>query len=257
MSLLNKTKQENSKLKEEINDLRKNFDYIDKSFNLKNLINKATGQKLAAMDFASIMANRENELNECRRILHNSVLRFKNIFENNHDEFSQTLTDSMRNFMEGKSLEDKYLYYLEKLLKYQEYKDKKEINLKNELEAKESKILSLNRELFLRNSMFDEEKENNADGAKTKSKKRHSYNSSVINSVLNSEISKSIFKTTNKRKFADINNNTNLNINNNNNNYINQDKMILDKVPKQDNNNYFITKTDNGAQENFNNFNIY
>jgi hypothetical protein len=59
----------------------------------------------------------------------------------------------------------------------------------------------------LRNTNSEDEKENNGNGnnIKTKSKKRHSAGSSnVINSVLNSEISKSLFKTCNKRKFGEI-----------------------------------------------------
>jgi hypothetical protein len=59
----------------------------------------------------------------------------------------------------------------------------------------------------LRNTNSEDEKENNGNGnnLKTKSKKRHTAGSSnVINSVLNSEISKSLFKTSNKRKFGEL-----------------------------------------------------
>lgn len=56
----------------------------------------------------------------------------------------------------------------------------------------------LNREILLRNStFFDEEKENKDSVSKLKS------SSNVINSVLSSELSKSLFKTCNKRKFGE------------------------------------------------------
>lgn len=150
------------------------------------------------------MNQKENDLNECRRVFHHAILRINSIFENNKDEFSFTLTDNMKNYLEGKSVEEKFQYYFEKLIKYQEYKEKREISLIKENENKDSKILSLNREIFLRNNMTENEKENA--GYETKSKKRHSAGSNIINSVLNSEISKSIFKTNNKRKFGEISN---------------------------------------------------
>ncbi len=70
--------------------------------------------------------------------------------------------------------------------------------------------MALNREIFLRNPLNEDEKENL--GRNSKSKKRHSIGSTIINSVLNSEVSKSIFKSNTKRKFRDINVPNNLNI---------------------------------------------
>jgi uncharacterized protein (DUF342 family) len=116
VSLLNKLKQENSKLSSEVNELRKNLDYLEKTFNLK--LNCSSKTKLSPMDFATLMNNKEIEVNECRRILHNSVIRIKTIFENHQDDFSSTLTESMKNFLEGKTLEEKFQFYLEKLFKF-------------------------------------------------------------------------------------------------------------------------------------------
>lgn len=65
-----------------------------------------------------MMTTKENEINECRRILHQAVVRIKNVFENNPEEFSYTFNKSLKNFIEGKSLEDKFNFYFEKLLKY-------------------------------------------------------------------------------------------------------------------------------------------
>ncbi len=64
----------------------------------------------------------------------------------------------------------------------------------------------MNREIFLRNTTEIEETNNNQNIDSTKtSKKRHTIGSQIINSVLNSEVSKSLFKTNQKRKHAEIN----------------------------------------------------
>ena len=77
--------------------------------------------------------------------------------------------------------------------------------MKNELENKDSKILALNREIFIRNRDYDDDKENN--GGVDSSKKRYSYNSNIINTVLNSEnVARSLFKSNKKRKFTDLQN---------------------------------------------------
>jgi kinesin family protein 15 len=120
VSLLNKLKQENSKFKEEVNEMRKTIDFVEKSLNFKNVVNRGTGQKLTLIDYSTAMASKENELNECKRLLHNSIIRIKSVFENSNDEFTYTITDSMKNFIEGKSLEEKFVFYLEKLFNYQE-----------------------------------------------------------------------------------------------------------------------------------------
>lgn len=95
------------------------------------------------------------------------------------------------------------------------------------MEDKESKILNLNREIFLRNSInnnedFDDKKETNC-LTKSNIKKRYSYNSNIINSVFKSDINnKSILGI--KRKFGEINSNNKfetLNLDNlENNNFI-------------------------------------
>jgi kinesin family protein 15 len=112
VSLLNKMKQENTKLKEELNEARKTLDYLE-----KNQFKKGT--KVTATDYASIMTVKEAELNECRRIMHNSVMKIKQILEMSHDEFTYTL-ETNKNFIEGKSLEEKFSYYLEKLISFTE-----------------------------------------------------------------------------------------------------------------------------------------
>jgi hypothetical protein len=74
--------------------------------------------------------------------------------------------------------------------------------LKKELEAKDSKILFLNREILLRNNT-EEDKENGAVNAIESAKKR--YSSGVVNAVLNNEsLSKSIFKTGKKRNLMEL-----------------------------------------------------
>ena len=90
--------------------------------------------------------------------------------------------------------------------------------MKNEIESKDSKILSLTRELFIRNNNEDDEKENKMKS----SKKRMSYDSNIINSVLNSDLAlKSIFKTNTKRKFGELNSSQKGNPNGSNSNNVN------------------------------------
>jgi hypothetical protein len=203
VALLNKLKAENCKLKDELNEVRKNNEFLDKFFrNIK--ANNNINSKLTSVEFANIMMTRENELSDNRKILHDSISRIKSILDNSNDEFTYTLNENMKNLIEGKTLEEKFSHYFEKLIKFYEFKDKRELNLRNELESKESKILSLNREIFLRNNNYpsDEDKENG-----NSSKKRFSVPSSnIINSVMNSELSKSLFKTNYKRKFGEIEN---------------------------------------------------
>ena len=112
-----RVKQENTKLKDENDYLKKNCDYLEKFF--KN-IKSNSSQKLTSIEFANIMSTKENELNEARRIMHTTVNRIKSYFENLHDEFAYTLNENMKNYIEGKTIEDKFIYYYEKIFKYLE-----------------------------------------------------------------------------------------------------------------------------------------
>lgn len=144
--------------------------------------------------------------------------------------------------------------------------------MRKELEAKDGKILSLNREIFLRNAEEDQNKENNQTQTQvqSKGKTRYSAGSKVINSVLNSDISKSIFNSNKKRKFAEIpqtsgfsssthinpytNNIENVNSNNLNfsQNYSNIPNPSYDKEmpPSQDNIRFFKSNKNNNSQVN-------
>jgi hypothetical protein len=55
--------------------------------------------------------------------MHQSLTKIKSIFERMNEDYYVNITDdTMKTLAEGKSLEDKFEYYLEKLLKYQEVK---------------------------------------------------------------------------------------------------------------------------------------
>ena len=118
VSLLNKIKQENSKLKEEVNELRKTNEFIEKNCNFKGVFNKTTGQKLNSIEYASIMSQRDSELNECHRIMHSSLVKIKSVFENSNDEFVFTFKEPLKHYIEGKSLDEKFSFYLEKLINF-------------------------------------------------------------------------------------------------------------------------------------------
>jgi hypothetical protein len=72
------------------------------------------------IEYANNMSAKDNELNECRRIFHHSIMRINFIFDNNADEYCTTLTDKMKNCIDAKSIEEKFQYYFEKLNKYLE-----------------------------------------------------------------------------------------------------------------------------------------
>ena len=55
--------------------------------------------------------------------MHTSVNRVKSYFENLHDEFVYTLNENMKSYIEGKTIEDKFIYYYEKIFKYLEVKN--------------------------------------------------------------------------------------------------------------------------------------
>ena len=66
------------------------------------------------------MGIKEDQLNECKKILHHSIQKINWVFENTHDDFSYTFTENMKNLFSGKTLEEKYGYYFDKCIKYLE-----------------------------------------------------------------------------------------------------------------------------------------
>jgi hypothetical protein len=113
VSLLNKIKQENTKLTEDINKLRKNLEYFERNLNFKN-----GKDKTSLTDFATTISIKEAELNECRKIMHHGIQSIGTLFQTDSEEFSFTLTESMKCYLAGKPIEEKFSYYFDKLIKY-------------------------------------------------------------------------------------------------------------------------------------------
>jgi hypothetical protein len=117
--LLVKVKQENARLKDELNEYKKNYEHLDKFF--KSLKTNNSGQKLNSLEFAQIIASKEQELMSIKKTMHQSLTRIKSIFERMNEDYYVGITDeTMKNLAEGKTLEEKFEYYMEKLLKFQE-----------------------------------------------------------------------------------------------------------------------------------------
>ncbi len=114
ISLLTKLRNENARLKEEVNNFRKNFEYLDKTLNIKSK------SKLNLMEYATTMSNKDSELNESKKVIHNSLQRSKQLFDTYCDDFTYTLTENMKNHISGKSLEENFNFYFEKIVKYVE-----------------------------------------------------------------------------------------------------------------------------------------
>jgi hypothetical protein len=125
--LLSTFKQENAKLKEELDRLRKDNMFIEKF--IKTDKNK-TGQKMTTADFSSMVHKQENELNNIKGIMHNSVIKIKEVFDKNSDEFIYAFKENINIQNNNKTLEEKFQYNLDKLMKYIEVKlDKNLINI--------------------------------------------------------------------------------------------------------------------------------
>jgi hypothetical protein len=114
-----KVKQENTKLKEELNEYKKNYEHLDKFF--KSLKANNSGHKLNSLEFSQLIASKEQELMSIKKIMHQCLTRIKSIFERLNEDYYVNITDdTMKSLAEGKTLEEKFEYYLEKLIKYQE-----------------------------------------------------------------------------------------------------------------------------------------
>ena len=108
-------KQENAKLKEENDTLKKNADFLEKFF--KN-IKSSSSQKLTSVEFAGIMSKREAELSEAKRVMSINVNRIRTFFDNLNGDYTNYFNDKANNYIDNKTLEDKLLYYSDKLFKY-------------------------------------------------------------------------------------------------------------------------------------------
>jgi hypothetical protein len=79
---------------------------------------KHTNEKVNAVEFAGIMSKREAELSEARTVMTRNIIKLSSFIENVNDEYTYYLNDNANSYVDNKTLEEKLIYYNDKLLKY-------------------------------------------------------------------------------------------------------------------------------------------
>ena len=106
--------------------MKKKIETYEKA--LKKLNNP--NNKIAVKDIVIEMEIKTNEINKMRGILHQSINEVKELTKNYASENKE---NSAKNYMEAKSVEDKFIFYMDRFIKYNEIKDKDFSNLKSSL----------------------------------------------------------------------------------------------------------------------------
>jgi len=170
--------------------------------------------KLSGTDLVIDLDKKTNELNKLRELAHKSIYEIKEITKN---DLANIQDLEMKSFIESKSIEDKFKFYLEKLFVYINYKENILENLKAKLEVKESQINKLEKEIYYRNNknLFtnkkeksDKNKDINDDKTdkmeykepEMRTERKNLMDSKIFNTVIGSEVAKSVGK---KRRFED------------------------------------------------------
>ena len=119
VSLLNKTKFENSNLKDEINSLRKKYESLEKFF--QNM-NTKSGKRLTYEDLVTQMNDKEQSLSLYMKTLNDCYTVINRFVElNKHGEFSY-LFENLESLVVGKTFDEKFVIYFEKFRKFMEVK---------------------------------------------------------------------------------------------------------------------------------------
>ena len=192
--LISKAKQENAKLKDELIEVKRNLENLTKCYKSGNQRNGNI------IELANLLSNKENDLNEARRIMHESINRIKNILNSGNDF---DMVNRSQNYLEGKTLEEKFAFFFDKIVAYIEGIEKRETMLKEEGLLKEQKIISLNKEISLMSKFADFKFDDLPSGVNMTNYKQRRQ-SGIIHSVIKADLNKSTFKTKGKRKYDDF-----------------------------------------------------
>lgn len=101
-----------------------------KSFNISNKLNKST----SAAEIIVEIDKKSNELNILKGIIHNLILRIKNIIDVNKEGF--TLSEIAIENIENKAMEEKFNFYIEELFNYNMYLEKRIDSFNSEVNDK-------------------------------------------------------------------------------------------------------------------------
>ena len=187
-----KIKIENKSLKEEMIEMKKILDSYQKSLKIINNTNKS------ANDVATTLASYDHDLNEARKIMHDSINQIKTVLSGTEYDIRNT------NYLdEGKTLEERFSFFFDRIVYFIEAMEKKEEMLKEEAAIKDQKIVLLNKQINVIGKGSDNSNEmTNFSKVNTNYKQRRQ--SGIIQSVILADLNKSTFKTKGKRKFGDF-----------------------------------------------------
>ena len=183
-NLIAKTKMEYNKLKDDYQQLKKTNENLQKFFYNK-------GNKVNINDLSNSLKEKENDLNEARRMMHIHIDKIKNILkDSDFDNYSEELNS---NLISAKTIEDKFYYYFEKVKNYIDNLKLEEKHLKEELDNKEKDINFLKR----KNNIYDSINMIQKNEPKTINYKGR--NNALINALIKNDLR----KTVKKRKIND------------------------------------------------------
>jgi len=183
-NLIAKTKMEYNKLKEDYQQLKKTNENLQKF-----IYNK--GNKININDLSNSLKEKENDLNDARRMMHIHIDKIKNILkDSDFDNYSEELNS---NLISAKTIEDKFYYYFEKVKNYIDNLKLEEKHLKEELDNKEKDINFLKR----KNNIYDSINMIQKNEPKTINYKGR--NNALINALIKNDLR----KTVKKRKIND------------------------------------------------------
>lgn len=119
-SILNQRK-EISELQKELQLKNKQISSMENFF--KNISLNNNNKKNSSVEIISEIEKKNSELNNSRSIMHDIVYQVKNIIETNKESF--VLSDFSKTQVEGKSLEEKFKFYIDQCLLYVKHLENK------------------------------------------------------------------------------------------------------------------------------------
>ena len=132
--LLNKTKQENTKLKEELNEIKKAYNLFQR--NMKNVINAPSNVSKNIFAISSFMQSKDNELNKIENLMQNAIEKLKELIPLNGSAPSK-----------DEKIEKQFSFYFDKFFEMQSILDKNINNAFDENEQKNQIIANMRKEL--------------------------------------------------------------------------------------------------------------
>ena len=117
-------------------EMKKILDSYQKSLKIINNTNKS------ANDVATTLASYDHDLNEARKIMHDSINQIKTVLSGTEYDIRNT------NYLdEGKTLEERFSFFFDRIVYFIEAMEKKEEMLKEEAAIKDQKIVLLNKQI--------------------------------------------------------------------------------------------------------------